>query len=143
LYNKLLFVHAILGCDTISQPFGIGKGKALKMLKRKRLWQKLLITFTQSGLSRQDIITLGEEARFTLWWLRGEKLNCLRYSRCFCEKVARSSNHVELQILPPTAAASKFTVHVFIIKYKNGRGVQIWILRNISGKYQTICCSQL
>ena len=108
LCNKLLFVHAILGCDTTSQPFGIGKGKALKMLKKKTSFAKLADTFTESGLCRQDITALGEEALVSLYGgSEGEELNCLRYRR-FCEKVARSSKHVESQILPPTAAASKF-----------------------------------
>ena len=28
--SHILFLHAILGCDTTSQPYGIGKGKSLK-----------------------------------------------------------------------------------------------------------------
>lgn len=29
----LLFAHAIVGCDTTSKPYGLGKGSTLKLLK--------------------------------------------------------------------------------------------------------------
>ena len=50
----------------------------------------------------------GEKALVCLYGgASDEGLNTLRYQN-FCEKVAKSTSHVEPQTLPPTAAAAEY-----------------------------------
>ena len=38
--NNILFVHDILGCDTTSKLYGIGKGASLKVYKNNPVFRK-------------------------------------------------------------------------------------------------------
>ena len=59
--QRLLFIHAILGCDTTSQPFGIGKGAALKLAIKSSYIAELTDEFSKEDLSKEDIRKLGEK----------------------------------------------------------------------------------
>ena len=57
--------------------------------------------------NKEAIIEAGENALVSLYGGdQGEKLNTLRY-KMFCEKVSKSTSHVEPQSIPPTSAAAK------------------------------------
>lgn len=102
--NDLLFIHAILGCDSTSQLFGIGKGKGLTKIMKNTSFVEYAEVFNNSV--KEDIITAGENA------IGGGKtsdtLDELRYS--FSTKVANKNmvQAVQAQSLPPTSAAAKF-----------------------------------
>jgi len=114
------------------------------MLKKKTSFAKLADTFTESGLCRQDITALGEEALVSLYGgSEGEELNCLRYIDVSVRRLQEVQSTLSHRFCPQQQLLLSSTVYVFIIKYKNGRDVQIWILRNMGGKYRTICCFQL
>jgi hypothetical protein len=105
--KQILFVHAILGCDTTSRLYGIGKGVALKKLFVNNHFLKQSEVFSNVGSTKQEIATAGEEALLCLYNAKpGEKLDFLRY-KCFCEKVAASTKYVEPKSLPPTSAAAQ------------------------------------
>ena len=74
--NCMLFVHAILGCDTTSSLYGIGKKISLKLSK----------------LFRAGQIYKG---------LPDDTLNVLRFQR-FHQKVGSSTSPVQPEVLPPT-----------------------------------------
>ena len=60
--NKLLFVHAILGCDTTSQVFSIGKGIALKKLKTSSDFRDQVAVFHRAlGANSKDYIIAADE----------------------------------------------------------------------------------
>ena len=111
LCSRLLFVHALLGCDTTSRIFGIGKPVALKQAQNNVRFQEISDLFTQEGATKKDVIAAGEEALIHLYSGKqgepGEGIDVLRYKR-FCEKVAKSSSFVEPQTLPPTSAATGY-----------------------------------
>ena len=106
--SRILFIHAILGCDTVSQPYGIGKGAALKMAIRNSYFSELAEQFCKKDLSKESIKQIGEKALVALYnGSRDEGLDNLRYRR-YCEKVAKSSKYVQPQSLPPTSASSQY-----------------------------------
>ena len=113
LCSCILFVHALLGCDTISPVHGSGKPAALKKILTSDHYS-LALAQTMSrgpGTPKEEIIAAGEQAPVCLYNEKpGESLDALCYSR-FQEKVARSSKYVEAKNLPPTAAAMKYMYH--------------------------------
>ena len=46
--NNILFLHAILGCDTTSQLYGIGKGNSLKKFNQVNTFENKLRYLTRS-----------------------------------------------------------------------------------------------
>ena len=106
--SRLLFVHALFGCDTTSRVFGIGKPVALKQVQNNVDFQQLADLFTKEGAAKKDIIDAGEKALVYIYnGKKGEGIDVLRYKR-FCEKVAKSRTFVEPQTLPPTSAATQY-----------------------------------
>ena len=49
--QHILFLHALLGCDTTSRLYGIGKGVCLKKFRAKNFWHKLRCSANQSSTS--------------------------------------------------------------------------------------------
>ncbi|KAL5020678.1 hypothetical protein ScPMuIL_002243, partial [Solemya velum] len=59
----ILFVHAVLGCDTTSRVFGLGKGLALKNVKDKQLFREQASVFNQTDqVEKRQIELAGEKA---------------------------------------------------------------------------------
>ena len=131
LSSLLLFVHAILGCDSTSQPFGVGKGKALKKVKQKPSFAKIAETLTLSGLSHQEIVNLAEEALVEIYNdadCRGRMTQQSEISTLLREGCQKFKTHCHQLRLQPSS-----TAYVCITKSKNGREILIWTLRNMVG----------
>ena len=62
---KLPFVHAILGCDSTSRLYNIGKPLALKKLQSSRVFTTIAATFMQEDSSNEDIVQSGEVVPFS------------------------------------------------------------------------------
>ena len=62
--NNILFLHAILECDTTSKFYGIGKGASLKVFKNDPVFGKCAAFFDidPEMLSQEEIIASGEMA---------------------------------------------------------------------------------
>lgn len=107
--DHVLFIHAMMGCDTTSRLFGLGKGLPLKKIKNDALFQQQARVFGSTDeVNKQAIIEAGEKAMVALYGgAADEDLDMVRYRR-FCEKVSKSASHVEPQTLPPTSAAAKY-----------------------------------
>ncbi len=100
--KHLLFVHAILGCDTTSHPFGIGKQVALNKMKNDKFVKCAEVFFDKESTIDQ-VIEAGETAYLVIY--NGDKsIDELRL-RKYREKVVTNSTHVEPKQLPPTSAA--------------------------------------
>lgn len=116
----MLFIHAILGCDTTSSVFGIGKGLALKKIKLPHFTKQAEV-FRQPNRSKDEIASAGEAALVCIYGgLQDEELNHLRYKR-FLTKVATGSVYVEPKSLPPTSEAARY--HSFRVYHQ----VQRWM----------------
>lgn len=106
--KHILFLHAVLGCDTTSRLHGIGKGASLKKFKESAKFREQADVFFNNASSKDDVARAGEKALVILYnGKRADTLDSLRYHR-FCEKVASSSTHIEPQVLPPTSGAARF-----------------------------------
>lgn len=106
--DNLLFIHAILGCDTTSRLFGLGKGLAVKKVKTDAMFYKQAQVFNQGQVASKDTIVAGEKALVSLYCgAKEEGLDSLRHRR-FCDKISKSTSPVEPQTLPPTSAAAKY-----------------------------------
>jgi hypothetical protein len=118
--THILFMHAIIGCDTTSRLYGIGKGAALNKFITSYDFREQATVFGTPSASTADVVAAGENALVCLYNGKpGEGLNSLRHNR-FCEKVATSTSHVQPQSLPPTSAAAKY--HSLRVYYQ----VQQW-----------------
>ena len=94
LCENILFIHALLGCDTISSVLGIGKGASLKGYNQSRYFREQAHVFAKSGviivIISEHITSAGEKALLHLYKRTDDDdLDSLRY-RMFCQKVDSS-----------------------------------------------------
>lgn len=122
----LLFAHALLGCDTTSRVFGIGKQKAINRLKEDENFRKVAATFMSCSSSANEIEKSGNSALVAMYNGRqNDNLDDLRYQQ-FCEKTARNTIAVDPSSLPPTSSAAKFhSLRVY-------QQVQVWLGNEIN-----------
>ena len=106
--KNILFLHAILGCDTTSGVYGLGKKLSVNKIKSDTVFRDQSVVFNNSGTSKADIISAGEAALVCLYGGKlHQSINALRYEK-FCTKSARSTTVVQPSSIPPTSAAAKF-----------------------------------
>ena len=118
--DNILFLHALLGCDTTSRIFGIGKPSALSVLKKSPIFCRAAERFRDATSRKTDITAAGEIALVALYGgSEDQSLNDLRHIH-FCKKVSSSSSFVEPRILPPTSASAMY--HSFRVYYQ----IQMW-----------------
>ena len=104
--KNLLFAHAVLGCDTTSRVFGLGKGVAVKHLQASAHFSVQAQVFNSSHVTKDEVALAGEKALVYLYNGKpGETLDALRVVK-FCQKVSVSTLCVQPQTLPPTSAAA-------------------------------------
>ncbi|KAK3732581.1 hypothetical protein QZH41_004976 [Actinostola sp. cb2023] len=104
--NNILFIHAILGCDTTSRLYGIGKGAAIKKYADSQYFREQAKVFDDFSSSVEKVATAGENALISLYNGKpGNGLDSLRYHR-YCEKLATKNTQIQPQNLPPTSAAA-------------------------------------
>jgi len=60
--NNILFIHAVLGCDTTSRLYGIGKGISLNKFKTSSHFVQQAKVFDVQSMSADDVVTAGEKA---------------------------------------------------------------------------------
>lgn len=63
--RNMFFLHAILGCDTTSRPYGTGKGASLKKYGESVYFQDQL--FDIPGSTQAEVATAGENALVVLY----------------------------------------------------------------------------
>ena len=137
-------LHAVLGCDTTSHLYGIGKGTSLKKFKSSQhFWEQAKVFATESATSK-EISTAGEQALVILYnGTPVESLDSLHYKR-FYEKVSMNTSCIHPQTLPPTSAAAKYhslRVYFQILEWK-GSGDKIrpldWGWKKSDGKLMPV-----
>ena len=60
--DNMLFVHALLGCDTTSHIYGLGKGVALQLIRTDKTFQEMAKVFRDANKKKEVIIAAGEKA---------------------------------------------------------------------------------
>ena len=105
---NILFVHAVLGCDTTSRVHGIGKGAALAKVRTDMQFRDQATVFNRPDATKDEVIAAGEKSLLCLYKSRSDEcLDSLRYSK-FCQKVATGATFVQPESLPPTSAAAAY-----------------------------------
>ena len=119
--DNILFLHSILGCDTTSRMFGLGKCSSLSRIKNDNSFHSAAQLFMTNKSRQVDIIKAGEKAIVRLYnGHLDESLNDLRL-RKFHEKTTNSTKAVEPESLPPTTAAANYhSLRVY-------QQVQVWL----------------
>ncbi len=113
--RRLLFAHAILGCDTTS----IGKGLSLnKLLGHDKSFEIAADTFLRIS-SKEDLVAAGKVAVVLLYGGDGKDLDSFRY-QVFLRKVASANTYVDSSSLPPISAAAAYHIYRFYLQ------VQTW-----------------
>lgn len=65
--NHILFIHALLGCDTTSRLYGIGKGASLKRFRASHTFRKQAKVFDTHSASMYDVVDAGEKALMIIY----------------------------------------------------------------------------
>ena len=139
VYTNILFVHAVLGCDTTSRLHGIGKGVALKKIKSNANFLEQAKVFSHQAATKEDVVKAGEKALLCLYnAVSEESLNSLRYSR-FCQKVATGTTCVQPENLPPTSAAASYHSQRVFFQVQQWKGDELlqpvdWGWKTTDGK---------
>ena len=122
--ENILFIHALLGCDTTSRVYGIGKSKGLKKFCSSQAFQQCASVFNKINADKKHIIEAGEKAMILLYGGNCESLDQLRYER-FCQKVASSPMAIEAKSIPPTSAACKEHVLRVYLQVQEWKGQKL------------------
>lgn len=122
--EHILFAHALLGCDTTSRVFGLGKGVALKHLRSGAYLNTQTEVFDSTGATKEDIVAAGENALVSMYGDKhvGMSINQLRLHK-FCQKVCSSSSRVQPQTLPPLQRQHATTAFGCTIRCRHGEGI--------------------
>ena len=106
--NSVLFMYAILGCDTMSGIYGIRNKIALKLASTSAPFRGYAQVFDDPQASKADLISAGEDALVGLYKGRpGDKLDLLRLPK-FHQKIIVSKYVVDPKVLPPTSASATY-----------------------------------
>ena len=128
--GHLLFAHALLGCDTTSTVFGIGKQKALTKLKSDANFLKAAAMFMSSSANVKDIEDSRQSAMIAIYNGRqNDNLDDLRYQR-FCEKAAWSTMALDPCSLPPHHQQQSTTASGYINKCRCGWEMKLMYHQN-------------
>jgi hypothetical protein len=106
IYNNILFAHAILGCDTTSKPYGVGKAKSLKLLSTSTTFQMMAAKFYEQDATIGVIKKAGEVAMI-YGGSTNEGIDTLRYKE-FQRKISIATSFVNPLEIPSTSAAIQF-----------------------------------
>ena len=60
--NHIFFIHALLGCDTTSRLYGVGKGASLKRFRASHTFCEQDKVFDTRSASIHDVVDAGEKA---------------------------------------------------------------------------------
>ena len=99
-------IHAITGCDTTSQMYGIGKGAALK----KFIGDEELVILAEMFMEQSSKVEIVGCGKLIIGLYGGvflEGLDLLRFWK-FTRKVMGNATYVQVQSMPPTSASAKY-----------------------------------
>ena len=113
--RNMFFLHAILGCDTTSRPYGTGKATSLKKYGESVYFQDQVFDIPVS--TQAEVATAGENAIVVLYGgKQGDflSLDSLGYRRYY-ENVATRGQQRQPQNLPLISSAARYhSLRVFL-----------------------------
>ena len=90
--SHILFLHAMLGCDTTSRLYNIGKSTILKKFKAETILHQSAEIFNNPNSTAEEIESAGQMALVNIYnGKSNESLNTLCYRR-YCEMLATNTS---------------------------------------------------
>ena len=118
--GNIMFIHAILGCDTTSRLHGLGKGLSLMRIISSALFRYKADQFCKKDATVDDVIDAGEPVLVCLYsGKEGDNLDGLRYAKC-CDKVATNTVHIRHQTLPRPLQQRDTIACEYTCRYSSG-----------------------
>ena len=106
--DRLLFIHAWGGCDTVSALYGKGKLQILNKVKQSNFVRSVADVFCCDTSTQEDIAEAGFKLIVNLYGGKsGQSLNSLRYIK-YMDTVAKSKSSIRPEVLPPSERAAFF-----------------------------------
>ena len=106
--SNIIFIHALLGTDTTSSLYGIGKKVSLKLMSTHSLFQEQAKVFSRRDSVRSEVIAAEEMALVAIYkGQASDTLDMLRHQR-FHHRVGNSTKSVKPEVLPPTSSAAAY-----------------------------------
>ena len=138
--KEILFMHAFMGCDIVSQIYNVAKDKILKaQIAQKR--QEDYQMFYDAQATKAQLCQAGKDILLTIYGKpRGSCLNTLR-CKGFMEKVA-GKTAVQPHSLPPTddAAEQHFlrAYHRVQTLLGHKKDPKDWWWKEVDGKFEPV-----
>ena len=108
IFKTIWPIHALLGCDTTSRMFSIGKQVALQKFWKMEKFINEISTFIDPTSKQEDVAKAGEKLMVTIYGGKDDiTLDRLRYEE-FHQKLASSSIAIAPETLNPTSSAASF-----------------------------------
>ena len=118
--NNILFIHAVLGCDTTSRVHGIGKGTVLKTFMASSQYRQNAAVFRGIATKKENVAS-GENALVLLFNGKlGQSLDSLQYQR-YQDKLPTNTAKIDAK----TLAAAKFHSHRVHAQVLQWRGEEV------------------
>ena len=106
--NAILPMHALLGCDTTSRMFSIGKQVALKKFQKIKKFRNAILIFNKPTAKQEDMVKAGEGLFVRVYGGKDDiTLDRLRFEK-FHQKPVSTSTAVAPETLNPTSSAASF-----------------------------------
>lgn len=120
IVSQLLAAHALSGCDTVAQPYGVGKASVIKMLEKGSTLEKI----GETNVEIQDVI---DEATSFVAACYGRKcdgsMSDVRYDVWLAKTGNKKATKTpQLRSLPPTSESFAENVkraHIQLVIWKN------------------------
>ena len=113
---SIVAIHTLLGCDTTSRVFSIGKGETFTKFQRDERFQQGILLFLEKDISKGQIKEAGE--RLLKSFYGGEANKSLDQVRLykFNQNIASNNKVVQPEYLCPTSDVAGF--HSFRVYYQ-------------------------
>ena len=122
LTSHILFLHAILGCDTTSQPHGIGKGNSLKKFRDCDHLRDLAEAFNSPSATAEEISTAGEQVLVTIHIMVSLGRHLILYdTNVFVRKWPESHLTFNPRLYHQHQLQPSFTAFAYTSKYNSGK----------------------
>ena len=94
-------MHAILGCDTTSRLYGLGKALSLKRITSSSLFRDNARQFSKQDATIDEVVDAGDAALVCLYNGKdGDNLDALRYSKVLQQGCNQQRTHPAPNIAP-------------------------------------------
>ena len=77
--SSILFMHAILGCDSTSRIYGLGKGMVLRIFEESKEFRNAAAVFCRKDVTKKDIVDAGEVALLCLFTMINRLINSIGF----------------------------------------------------------------